>query len=160
RAGQLALVGALEDAVRVGAADLEGVARANLAAWEARTAELQRKYGFVRPTGWVWAVALSPDGKMLLTANTSDGAGLWDVASGRRLAVLEPPQEVWGVAWSPDGTELLTATGTLPEGAGAVQRWDAVRRQPVGDPLLHPGRVWKVAFQPPSGRSFLSVCGK
>src|SRR5262249_14063260 len=67
-------------------------------------------------------------------------------------------QDVWDVAWSPDGTELLTATGTLPPGAGAVQRWDAARRQPVGDPLRHTGLVRKVAFQPPSGRSFLSVC--
>src|SRR5262249_47994747 len=60
RVGQLALVGALEDAVRVGDADLEAVARANLAAWEARTAELQRNYKFDKATGWVWAVALSP----------------------------------------------------------------------------------------------------
>jgi WD40 repeat protein len=157
-AGQLALVGALEDAVRIADADLERVARANLAAWQSAAADLRRRFQLDRPArGYSLAVALSPDGKTLLTANADDWAILWDMASGRQTGVLRPKDYIWAVAWSPDGKTLLTGTGRE---RGDVQRWDAARRRPVGDPLAHVGPIRTLAFRPPDGRAFLSAAGK
>ena len=47
-------------------------------------------------------MAFSPDGKTLASASSDNTVRLWDVATGRCLAVLLPLPEGW-VAFSPDG---------------------------------------------------------
>jgi WD40 repeat protein/tRNA A-37 threonylcarbamoyl transferase component Bud32 len=59
----------------------------------------------------VRAVALSPDGRTLLTGSAYRSAQLWDVAKGERLGQpLEHQSTVQAVAFSPDGQLILTGS--------------------------------------------------
>ncbi len=74
----------------------------------ARQAELVIQTGH---TGEVRAVALSPDGRSLLTGSADDTAILWDTQSGQTLHSLEGhADEVIAVACSPDRKRTLTAS--------------------------------------------------
>jgi WD40 repeat protein len=158
-AGPLALVRSLEDVTRLDDADLEHVVRINLAGWLPRATRRGRSFGVSDgKTGYVWRLALDRKERVLVTANFEDGAQLWDVASGRRLAVLSPPGAVLAVAISPNGETLLTGTGMDGGHGGQVQRWDAAGRL-IGTPLTHADPVSMVAFSPRDSRSFLSVSG-
>src|SRR5207248_1358909 len=98
--GMLWLTRGLELAVRAGDADLERVARVNLAAWRGRLFDgtIQLNHN-----DWVWTVAYSPDGKTAVTAGKDCTARLWDVASGKpRGEPLKHTHPVWAVAFSPD----------------------------------------------------------
>lgn len=57
------------------------------------------------------AVAISPDGRLLLTGSSDHTACLWDMASGRELRCFVGHAEpVLAVAFSPDGRRALTAS--------------------------------------------------
>lgn len=67
------------------------------------------------------AVAISPDGRLLLTGSSDHTACLWDMASGRELRCFVGHAEpVLAVAFSPDGR--LALTGSLDRTA---RLWDA-----------------------------------
>jgi WD40 repeat protein len=56
----------------------------------------------------IMSVALSPDGKCLLTSSLITTAGLWDVQTGRRALVFRHDDKVFFGAFFPDGTRLVT----------------------------------------------------
>src|SRR5262249_29588340 len=111
----------------------------------------------------VWAVAYSPDGKVLATAegsvtqedlaappqhgakSTSRGfVKLWDPAKGTFLRTTGRHRNaVVALAFSPDGKWLLT--GSVDQTACF---WDVATGRPLGEPLRHPGPVTAVAFSP------------
>jgi WD40 repeat protein len=67
----------------------------------------------------MWALAWSPDGTRLATADAAGTAEVWDASTGAQLFVLEGHAgDVTDVSWSPDGTRLATA-GT----DGTVKVW-------------------------------------
>ena len=85
-------------------------------------------------------IVLAPDGKTLATgggrvvnrADASPGAGpagdvrIWDLATGRRLAVLPVPSgQVTRLAFSPDGKTLAAATE-----ASSIMLWDIASSSP------------------------------
>jgi WD40 repeat protein len=71
-------------------------------------------------SGWVNAVAWSPDGTRVATASNDDTVRIWDAATGEPQATLEGHNDrVRSVAWSPDGTRLATASDD-----GMVRIWD------------------------------------
>jgi WD40 repeat protein len=104
----------------------------------------------------VTAVALSPDGKLLLTGSKDGTARLWDAATARPLhppLTLQSPLLV--VAFSPDGNTALTAT----EGQ-SLQLWDVRTGKALGPALPWAGRnktvVTSAAFRP-DGRALLTT---
>ncbi|HVO42117.1 MAG TPA: TIR domain-containing protein, partial [Aggregatilineales bacterium] len=108
----------------------------------------------------IYAVAVSPDGKMILTGDETGAATLWDRASGQliRKLVLDPSVkyggDVMAVAFSPDGRFALTGSA----GDGAVTLFDVGTGQLVQKYEGHTDYVTGVAFSP-DGNTIVSSSG-
>jgi WD40 repeat protein len=74
------------------------------------------------------------------------------VAAGKKeLEALRHDKAVYAVAYSPDGRTILTGSEDM-----TARLWDTATRRPRGEPLLHQGTVYSVAFGPPDGRVILT----
>jgi WD40 repeat protein len=95
------------------------------------------------------AVAYSPDGKRIATAEigTNDGVvRVWDALTGQELLSLPVGTQILKIAFSPDGTRIGTVNNA---GVNDVQVWDST----TGTLLLtgnfgHTGGPHDIAFSP------------
>jgi WD40 repeat protein/tetratricopeptide (TPR) repeat protein len=127
-----------------------------------------------RDRATVWAVAFSPDGKILLTAEgqitgedltrppiydlvrgrqgSGGAARLWQWADGKQLGqAMRHNDAVLAVSFSPDGKRI--ATGSVDRTA---RLWVAKTGAPLCDPIEHDGPVVAAAFSP-DGRLLLTA---
>jgi WD40 repeat protein/serine/threonine protein kinase len=98
-------------------------------------------------TGTVWSVAVTPDGKRIVSGSSDRTARVWDMVSGQQLLKLEGhTDEISSVAVTPDGQRIITA------GADKTDRiWDAVSGRQLAA-INDPRRVRTISLTPDGRR--------
>jgi RNA polymerase sigma factor (sigma-70 family) len=92
--------------------------------WDANTGKELRRLDCRQ--GELWAVAYSPDGKILATAGKQGTILLWDAATGKKQHQLTVhTEEVWKIMFSPDG-KLLASSST----EGTIRLWKMEKGHP------------------------------
>jgi len=103
--------------------------------------------------GGVLGVAVSPDGRLVLTGGDDQTTRLWDSATGQPLGPpIQHTSGISAIAFNFDGQRILSGYK-----GRTVQQWEAATWKPLGAPLQHQGEVHGVAFV---GRGpLLASCG-
>jgi WD40 repeat protein/tRNA A-37 threonylcarbamoyl transferase component Bud32 len=117
--------------------------------WDLRLRSLRREPFRVDPDE-VLGLSISADGTMFATAGTN-GAELWDVATGEPLGHMGDYSSAGAVAFSPTGSLVaFIREGYLAGGGGDVQVWDAARRSLMTRIRVEDITVygWAIAFSP------------
>ena len=143
------------DAVRTGSAVLLPrsvlLAAETLKRFSSREAESTLRQGLAvlgRPllslthAASVQAVAYSPDGQYLATAEEDGNARIWAVGTGEEVTRLTHEGAVRAIAWSPDGRHLATGSDDWTS-----RVWEAPGGREVAR-LTHDDRVYALAFSP------------
>ncbi|HEV2947830.1 MAG TPA: protein kinase [Gemmataceae bacterium] len=102
----------------------------------------------------VEAVAMSPDGKMILTGSRDNCSRLWDAGSGALLQRLEHEEGVTAVAFSTDCKIVVTGSHD-----GKAQSWDTKTGNARWKPLNHDSAVQAVAISY-DGKRILTAAGR
>lgn len=116
----------------------------SLFAWEMRTGVLVRKYVGRDGTGGT-SMAISPDGRLLVTGNSREGVTLWDPETLKEVGTL--PAVGGRLRFTPDGKTLLAAQCDFrDEKIQQVTRWDVATRKPL-TPVRLPIRGGRSVYQ-------------
>jgi len=120
--------------------------------WEHRYlwTRINAKQTLVGHAGQVRSVAVSPDGKRIVTGSWDQTAKVWDAETGQEVLTLQGHTAwVWSVAFSPDGKRIITGGGEWDRSGdllGEAMVWDAETGQLLFALQRHTGAVFSVAF--------------
>lgn len=94
----------------------------------------------------VRGLAVSPDGRMLVSGGTANTLIRWDILTGQQIG--EPLSghngRINSVAFSPDGRLIASSSSDQ-----TVRFWDAETGEAIGEPLAgHTSEVWGLTFSP------------
>jgi WD40 repeat protein len=121
--------------------------------WDAATG--QETLTLTASTGRVNCVAISPDGKRIVSSSGPENtAKVWDAVTGQEVLTLRGHTSgVTHVAISPDGRRIAGSSGAtdIVKPDGTMRLWDAATGQEVLT-LKHTARLGSVAFSPDSKR--------
>ncbi|WP_435009277.1 c-type cytochrome domain-containing protein [Tundrisphaera lichenicola] len=102
-------------------------------------------------TDSAFAVAFSPDGTKLAAAGADRAVRVWEVATGKELALIEDHADwIFDLAWSPDGKRLATASRDKTSKVFDVEKKESIATFPG-----HADTVYCVAFAP-DGKSIVT----
>ncbi|MHC4827615.1 MAG: protein kinase domain-containing protein, partial [Planctomycetota bacterium] len=140
-----------------------GECQRNLRGWEWRYlwTRIDAKRTLVGHRREVSSVAISPDGRRIVTGSEDKTAKVWDATTSQELLTLEGHDGyVLSVAFSPDGQRIVTGGGPWGKGKhpGEVNVWDAATGRLLHDLQGHTYCVWSVAFSP-DGRRIITSAG-
>lgn len=102
---------------------------------------------------YVYTVAISRDGKTMVTAAGDNRAIIWGIAQRQPLHELAHDSAVYAAAFSPDGRLIASASGE-----GVVAIWNAANGKRVAQQREHKDAVYAIAFSP-DGKMLASVGG-
>ena len=92
----------------------------------------------------VLGVAVSPDGKHIVSGSDDNSVWVWDASTGAKLKELKGhTREVISVAFSPDGKHIVS--GSFDK---SVRMWDASTGSELKELKGHTDLVRSVAFSP------------
>jgi eukaryotic-like serine/threonine-protein kinase len=113
-----------------------------LSVWDAETGEeiavMPGEPDHVEHTGWITAVAFSPDGRTLATASMDYSIRLWNFETRQRTVTLQGHlAEVWALTFSPDGRTLIS--GAKDGGVKLWQLEEPAREELIAGPWMPMG---------------------
>ncbi|MEQ1696051.1 MAG: TIR domain-containing protein [Hyphomicrobiaceae bacterium] len=123
-------------------------ADASVRIWDAATGQERARLAGHKEA--VHTAVFSPDGKTLVTASLD--ARIWEVGTGKDIALLRHDNSVAGVSVSADGTRIVTASND-----NTARVWDA-RTGAMLLSLAGPREVSSARFSP-DGRMILTASG-
>lgn len=88
------------------------------------------------------AIAVTPDGKFLITASTDSSLKVWELSSGQKVRTLEGHSDsVGAVTVSPDGERIISASADR-----TVKLWDRSTGSEIMALKGHSHWIWDVAI--------------
>jgi WD40 repeat protein len=99
---------------------------------------------FTRTFGSILSVAISPDGRLLATGDTSHEIRLWRISDHQPLMTLQGHRSwIQSVTFSPDGQTLASGSADC-----TIRLWDIQTGQAIQTLQGHTDQVHSVAFAP------------